>query len=492
MDDKFSKIKNVDDADLKNLTAVSVIEKIKSKQISCKDLVKYYLSNIEKHKNKNAILEVFDNAIIQAEKIDDMVASGASLPALAGLPIIIKDNILYKGKTCSCGSKFMQNHKAQYNATVIDRLLDAGVVILGRANMDEFALGASCENSAFGPCLNAFDNERVSGGSSGGSAVAVALDMCTVALGSDTGGSIRQPASFNGLIGSKPTYGRVSRYGLAAYGSSFDQISAITKTVEDNALILKYISGKDINDETSLNNEVPDYFNQIKKDIKGLRIGILKETKQLTNKTEYKEKYEKIAEWFKNQGAEVSEYSVPAYELGLAVYFALSFAELSSNMGRFDGVKFTTRSEDSENIDKLVTNSRTEGLGKEVKCRILLGNFVLSSGNYDDYYLKALKIRKQLQLQYNDIFKKCDILISPTTIGEAFKLNNKIKNPVDMYVEDMFLANANVTGNPAITVPCGTGVDNLPLGLQMIADNLNEDILFSIADYFEKNFKEEK
>jgi aspartyl-tRNA(Asn)/glutamyl-tRNA(Gln) amidotransferase subunit A len=478
------------DKDFKNLTAISIIEKIKSGQISCKSLVQYYFSNIEKYKYKNAVLEIFEDALEQAEKVDQAVKNGEELPILAGLPILIKDNILYKGKICSCGSKFMQNYKAQYNATVIDKLLKAGAIIIGRTNMDEFAMGGSCENSAFGPCLNAFDDSRVSGGSSGGSAVAVALDMCAVALGSDTGGSIRQPSAYNGLVGIKPTYGRVSRYGLVAYASSFDQISPITKTVEDNAFILSVIAGHDEKDETSLFDIPSNYLTEKKNSVKGLRVGILKETKNLIGKTSYKNKYENIADWFKQQGAEVNEYSIPFYELGLPIYYTLSCAEATSNLGRFDGVKHTTRSENADELDKVYVNSRTEGFGKEVKRRIMLGNFVLSSGYYDAYYMKALRVRKTLQNQFAEIFKKCDILICPTTYGEAFKIGEKTENPVEMYVEDMFTTIANIIGNPAISIPCGKGVNGLPLGLQILADNLNEDILYNVSDYFMKHYTE--
>ena len=473
-----------------NLSAIEIAKKIKNKEFTCKELVEYYLGRIEKFKDKNAVLEVIDDAIIQAEKIDNKVKNNENLPELCGVPIIIKDNILYKGKIASCGSKFMKNYVAQYNSTVMQKLLDSGVVVLGRANMDEFAMGGSCENSAFGPCKNAFDNKRVSGGSSGGSATAVACDMCAFALGSDTGGSIRQPASFNGLVGIKPTYGRVSRYGLVAYASSFDQISPITKTVADSALILSIISGQDKKDETALRDNVPNYLAEIKGNIKGLRVGILKETNKLSGKTEYRKKYENIENWFKKQGASLQEFSVPYFDLCLPIYYTLTAAEACSNLGRFDGVKYTTRSEHAEDLDKLYLHSRTEGFGKEVQRRIMLGNFVLSSGFYDAYYMKAMKVRKALKDQFAEIFKSCDILIFPTTFGEAFEIGSKSDNPVEMYIEDMFTTLANIIGNPAISVPCGKGNNGLPLGLQILADNLNESTLYNVSNYFVKNFKE--
>ena len=476
----------------KNLTAIQVIEKIKNREFSCKEICEYYISQMKKFEHKNAILEIFDDALENAQKIDDLISSGAHLPKLAGLPIVIKDNILYKGKTCSCASKFMQNHKAQYNATVIQKLLDAGVVILARANMDEFAMGGSCENSAFGPCANAFDDERVSGGSSGGSAVAVACDMCAVSLGSDTGGSIRQPSAFNGLVGIKPTYARVSRFGLVAYASSFDQISPIAKTAEDSALILSVIAGHDKNDETSLEADVPNYLEEMSKinSLKGLRVGILKEAQELMDKTEYKEKYNSISNWFASQGATVQEFSVPNFNLALPVYYTLTPAEACSNLGRFDGVKYTTRSEKSSNIEEVYLHSRSEGFGKEVQRRIMLGNFVLSSGFYDAYYMKAMKIRKSLQKEFAEVFKDCDILIMPTAFGEAFKIGEKTSSPTEMYVEDMFTTLANIIGNPAISVPCGKGKKGLPLGLQIIADNLGEQTLYNVSGYFMKHFKE--
>lgn len=520
-----------------NLSAVEVIEKIKTREFTCREICEYYLNRMKELWDKNAILEIFDDALQQADNIDLMIANYyknanpettlSSLPKLCGLPIVIKDNILYKGKTCSCGSQFMKNYKAQYNATVIEKLLKEGVVILARANMDEFAMGGSCENSAFGACKNAFDDSRVSGGSSGGSAVAVACDMCAVALGSDTGGSIRQPSAFNGLVGIKPTFGRVSRYGLVAYVSSFDQISPIAKNVEDSALILSVIAGKDINDETSLStNEITtsniknlisnidekifidneNSINIIKQavelskkavNLNGLKIGILKETQKLMQKTEYNDQYNRISQWLQNQGATLKEFSVPYFDLALPTYYTLASAEASSNLGRFDGVKYTTRSEKASNIptaslDDVYLYSRSEGFGKEVQRRIMLGNFVLSSGYYDAYYMKALKIRRDLKNQFNEIFENCDVIIFPTAYGEAFEIGEKTTNPVEMYVEDMFTTMANILGIPAISIPCGLGKNNLPLGLQILAKANNEPVLYYLSNYMTKNYEQSK
>ena len=478
--------------EMKNLTALQIVDALKNKQFSCEELVKYYISNIEKNAHKNAVLEVFDDAIDNAKKVDEKIANGEPLPALCGVPIIIKDNILYKGKIASCASKFLKNYKAQYNSTVVQKLLDAGVVILGRANMDEFAMGGSCENSAFGPCKNALNDNCVSGGSSGGSAVAVAADMCAFALGSDTGGSIRQPASFNGVVGIKPTYARVSRYGLVAYASSFDQIGPITKTVEDSAFILGIIAGHDEKDETSLSSSVPNYLQNLDAKISGLKVGVLKETNALLEKTEYKNVYQAITKWLQSQGATVEEYSAPSFDLCLPTYYTLTTAEATSNLGRFDGVKYTTRAEGVTNLDELYLNSRSEGFGSEVKRRIMLGNFVLSSGYYDAYYMKAMQVRGDLKNQFKNIFEKCDVIILPTTFGEAFEIGSKTNNPVEMYVEDMFTTLANIIGNPAISIPCGNGKNNLPLGLQVIADNENEQTLFNFSKYFTDNYKEGK
>lgn len=478
--------------EMKNLTAIQIVEALKNKEFTCEALVKYYLENIEKNAQKNAVLEVFDDAIENAKKIDELIASGRELPALCGVPIIIKDNILYKGKISSCASKFLKGYKAQYTSTVVQKLLDAGVVILGRANMDEFAMGGSCENSAFGPCKNALDDRRVSGGSSGGSAVAVASDMCAFALGSDTGGSIRQPASFNGVVGIKPTYARVSRYGLVAYASSFDQIGPITKSVEDSALVLSIIAGHDEKDETSLSSSVPNYFKNLEGKIAGLKVGVLKETNDLIAKTGYAHIYDGIRTWLESQGASVQEFSVPSFDLCLPTYYTLTTAEATSNLGRFDGVKYTSRAEGVTNLDELYLNSRSEGFGNEVKRRIMLGNFVLSSGYYDAYYMKAMQVRQGLKNEFKTIFQNCDVVILPTTFGEAFEIGSKTNNPVEMYVEDMFTTLANIIGNPAISIPCGKGKTGLPLGLQIIADNEQEQTLFNFSKYFIDNFKEGK
>ena len=479
--------------DLKNKSVLELKELIATKQISVTELVTYYLGQIERYKDKNAVLEVFDDAITEAKKWDEIIASGKTeLPKLAGIPIIIKDNILYKGKKCTCASLFMKDYVAQYDATVIKKLLAEGVIILGRANMDEFAMGGSTERSAYGPCKNAWNDTKVPGGSSGGSAVAVALDMCAFSLGSDTGGSVRQPSAYNGTYGIKPTYSRVSRYGLVAFASSLDQIGPITKTVADNAYVLGIIAGHDINDATSGKNEVPDYLETIENDISGVKVGIIKEVQDLISTTEYAGLYRDIETWFAEHNAVVGEVSIKDYQLALPVYYTVAPAEATSNLGRFDGVKYTTRSEDAKEIDEVYCLSRTEGFGPEVKRRIMLGNFVLSSGYYDAYYKKAKKIQQMLKKQFAKAFEECDVIIMPTAFGEAFDLNSKTNDPVSMYVEDMFTISANIVGVPAMSIPCGRGKNGLPLGLQILAKEWNEKIIYQVARYFEKMHKEDK
>jgi len=470
--------------DFKNISVKTLAEKIKSQEVSSEEVVKYYLQNIEKYKNKNAVLEVFEDAIEKAQEIDSKIKAGEKVGALAGVPIIIKDNMLYEGKKCTCASKFMQNYVSQYTSTAVQKLLDEGVVILGRANMDEFAMGGSCEHSAFGACLNALDDTRVSGGSSGGSAVAVACDMCAFSLGSDTGGSIRQPSSFNGVVGIKPTYGRVSRFGLVAFASSLDQIGPICKTTEDLEFVLPYICGLDIHDQTTVNAKP---IEQVKiENIKGLKVGVIKEVDNIAKKSKYYSVYEQIINKTKELGAEIVYIDMPQYELSLAGYYIISPAEAASNLGRFDGVKYTTRSLDAKALSEVYKKSRTEGFGEEVKRRIMLGNFALSSGYFDAYYKNAKRVQKLLKTDIEKAFENVDVILAPTTFGEAFKLGEKLHDPVSMYAEDMFTIFANLTGVPAMSIPCSKTEEGMPLGLQLIGKHFEEGKLISIAKLLEK------
>ena len=470
---------------------IEIAKDIKAGKQSSEELVKYYFAQMDKYSHKMAVLEKFEDALEVAKEIDKKIASGEKVGRLAGVPILIKDNIMYEGKIASCASKFLENHKAQYTATAVQRLIDEDAVIIGRANMDEFAMGSSCENSAYGAGLNAFDDNKVAGGSSGGSAAAVALDMCAAALGSDTGGSIRQPASLNGVVGIKGSYGRVSRYGLIAFASSLDQIGPITKTVEDAALLMEVMSGADINDTTCSREPVGEYTKNLTPAIKGKTIGVVAEIDKILESCEYKANFDRLVKWVEEQGAIVKVIDIKGYEISLPIYYIIAPAEATSNLGRFDGVKYTRRSPEAKAIGDVYEMSRTEGFGKEVKRRIMLGNFVLSSGYYDAYYVKAKKIQQALTREFAKAFEMVDAIIMPTTFGEAFEVNSK-KDPTAMYAEDMFTIISNLVGVPAINIPYSTGKNGLPLGMQVIGKKFDEQTVFDIASYIHKNYKESK
>lgn len=478
---------------MKNIIEMGIIEirdLILSKKVTAEEVTRLYLNQIEKYKDKNAILEVFADAIDNARKIDEKIKNNEPLGKLAGVPFIIKDNMLYSGHKATCASKFLKDFVSPYTATAISKLLDNDAIILGRANMDEFAMGGSNENSAFGPCKNAHDDLRVSGGSSGGSAVAVALNMCAAALGTDTGGSVRQPSSFNGTVGVKPTYGRISRYGIVAFASSLDQVGPITKNVEDNAYLLEILAGEDIHDQTSLRVPVGHYLEEIKPNIDGMKIGIIPELMDKFKSSKYYSNFEHVIKFFESNGAKIVNINIPKIDLALPVYYILATAEATSNLGRFDGVKYTTRSGNSSDIDKLYAESRTAGFGDEVKRRIMLGNYVLSSGFFDAYYNKAKAVQQYLVKAFNDSFKKCDAIIIPVTYGEAFKIGEKTTDPVSMYLEDMFTVIANISSIPAISVPYSHGENGLPLGLQVLCRQCDESTMYTVAKFVEKNYKE--
>lgn len=474
--------------EIKDCGIIELIELIKNKIYTSEQVTKYFIEQINNKKDLNAILEVFEDAIENAKVIDARIANGEELGRLAGIPIVIKDNILCEGKIASCASKFLKDYVAQYSSTVVKKMLAEDAVIIARANMDEFAMGSSTEKSYYGPCKNALDKTRVPGGSSGGSACSVAGGMTLCALGTDTGGSVRQPSSYCGVVGMKPTYGRISRFGIIAFASSLDQVGPITTNVEDNALMLEILAGYDENDETTLRAEVPCYLDAIKENIKGVKIGVCNQiTKLLKDSTQFV----KTVEWFRSQGAEIVNVDIKDIELTLPVYYILAPAEAASNLGRFDGVKYSRRSENATNVDDIYTMSRSEGFGPEVQRRIMLGNFVLSSGYYDAYYNKAKKVQQLVKKEFSEAFKVCDVIIMPTTFSEAFKIG-AITNPVEMYLEDVFTIPANIAGVPALSLPCGKGDNNMPLGLQIYADNLNEGMIYNVASYFEKHYKEDK
>ncbi|MCR4334495.1 MAG: Asp-tRNA(Asn)/Glu-tRNA(Gln) amidotransferase subunit GatA [Patescibacteria group bacterium] len=470
--------------DLKNLTIKKVHEHFIKGDFTALDLARAYLKNIEsKNKDLNAYLEVFDDVEEQAKIADDKIKAGKA-DILTGIPFAIKDNILIEGRIASSASKILENYHATYDATVIKKLKEAGAIFLGRTNMDEFAMGGSTENSAFGVTKNPYDHTRVAGGSSGGSAVVVAGDMALVALGSDTGGSVRQPASFCGLVGLKPTYGSVSRYGLMAMGSSLDQIGPITKTAEDAEIIFNEVHGKDINDSTTIfENTHP------KKDLKNKKL-IIGIPKNFINKDgvdkEVFTNFEASIAKIKLLGYEVKEISLSDIDYSLAVYYIIMSAEASTNLSRFDGVKYGLH-KDGKNLLEDYLMTRGEGLGKEVRRRILLGTYVLSSGYYDAYYNKANDIRKTIKKTFDNVFREVDVILTPTTPTPAFKIGEKSKDPLQMYLEDVFTVTANLTGMPAISVPSGFTNDKLPIGMQFIASHGRENILFEISKVFEKN-----
>jgi len=468
--------------EMKKLSVLDIVENIKTGDLTCEEITQYYLNNIKKFKHKNAVLEVFDDALTRARELDKLVSNSSELPPLIGVPMLIKDNIMYKGKICSSASKMLENHVAEYNATVIEKLLNAGAIILGRTNMDEFAMGGSCENSAFGACRNAYNDDRVSGGSSGGSAVAVALDMCAFALGSDTGGSIRQPASYNGIYGIKPTNSRVSRYGLMAFAGTLDTIGVFTRSAKDNAYVLSIMAGSDERDETSSKEPVDNYLSLIKCEIAGKRIAIIKEVQELVEKTEHADNFRKVLDYCQKHGASVTETSVKEYVSILPVYYTIAMAEASSNMNRFDGIRFTS-SIGNENFMGIVKCTRSQLLGKEVKRRIMIGNFVLSHEHYSTYYLRAKNLANIIRSKFIEILESNDLIFMPTTYGEAFELGSKTSDPVSMYIEDIFTVTANILGVPAMSVPYAKGKNNLPLGLQILSKPFNEKEIYNMADF---------
>ena len=468
--------------EIKDYSLIELAEKIQKQELTSAQVVKYYIDNIEKKKDLNAVLEVFEDALANAEEMDKKIKAGFK-GKLAGVPIIIKDNILYKGKKATCSPKFLENYVAQYNSTVVEKMLKEGAVIIGRANMDEFAMGSSTENSAFGVTKNALDPTCVAGGSSGGSAAAVAADLAPCALGTDTGGSIRQPSSYNGVVGIKPTYGRVSRFGVVAFASSLEQVGPITKNVKDNAYMLEVLAGHSENDETSSEEKVVSYLDQIKGSIKGYKVAVLKQVDKLIKGKPIEKVYKKAIEFVKASGAEIVEVDLPEFELTLPCYYIIAPAEATSNLGRFDGVKYSTRAAGVKDVDEIYLKSRTQGFGKEVKRRIMLGNFVLSSGYFDAYYNKAKKLQQKIKEKAAQVFAKCDIIMLPTTMGEAFKIGAK-SDPVSMYLEDIFTILANIVGAPAITVPFEKGESGLPLGMQFIGNMFEEGKVYNIADCF--------
>lgn len=427
-------------------------------------------------------------ALERADQLDRQLAGGARLDLLTGVPIAVKDNICTRDLPTSCGSKMLSNYRPPYQATVIERLLKAGAIILGKTNCDEFAMGSSTENSAFGPTRNPWDLERVPGGSSGGSAVAVAADLCLAALGSDTGGSVRQPASFCGIVGLKPTYGRISRYGLVAFGSSLDQIGTLSKTVSDAARLLRVIAGRDWHDSTSCNRAVEDYVAALDGDVKGLRLGVPKEYLGEGLDAEVRQAMETAIDRFADLGAEIVEVSLPHTEYAIACYYIIATAEASSNLARYDGVRYAYRTPQASTLRQMYRRTRDEGFGPEVKRRIMLGTYVLSAGYYDAYYLKAQKVRTLIERDFRQAFTRCDLLAGPTSPTVAFRLGEKVADPLQMYLSDIYTITANLAAIPAISLPCGLSRDGLPIGLQLLGRHFDEITLLRAAHAYEQAY----
>lgn len=448
------------------------IKLIKEGKLSLNENVSFFLQKIKLNAHLNAFNFVFENCVEEAERIEKKILDG-SAGKLAGMVIAIKDVLALKEKPLTCSSKILKDFTAVYTGTAVQKLIDEDAIIIGKTSCDEFAMGSSNENSAFGPVLNPYDNSRVPGGSSGGSAVAVAANLCDVSLGTDTGGSIRQPAAFCGVYGLKPTYGRVSRFGLTAFASSFDSIGPFSNSIEDAALVLEIISGYDEKDSTSMNEKVPQFSGNLSIN-KKFKIGVPPECFGQGLNPEIKSAIENKIEQLQSEGHEIIEIHLPHTDYTIATYYILTTAEASSNLARYDGAHYGYRSNDSGDLIGSYTNSRSEGFGKEVQRRIMLGTYVLSAGYYDAYYRKAQKVRRLLKNDFDEAFKKVDLILTPTTPDIPFKIGEKSSDPLQMYLEDIYTTSANLVGIPGLNIPIGKSSEGLPIGMQIMADQFNE------------------
>jgi aspartyl-tRNA(Asn)/glutamyl-tRNA(Gln) amidotransferase subunit A len=473
--------------ELRDLSIKSVRRQIAARELSAVDLCNAAFERIEKLTELNAFITLTkEAALAKAEAFDQAAQKGEALPPLAGTVLAVKDNMVMDGVKTTAGSKILYNYIAPYTGTVIERLQAAGVIIVGKTNCDEFAMGSSNENSAYGIVKNPWDTERVPGGSSGGSAVAVAAGMAMASLGSDTGGSIRQPASFCGIVGLKPTYGRVSRYGLIAFGSSLDQIGPFANSVEDVAQLMNVMAGRDPLDSTSSDIATDDYVAALEGDVKGLRLGVPKECFGEGLDAEVKERVEAAIQRFAELGAEIVEVSLPNSEYAVPVYYLIATAEASSNLARFDGVRYGFRAEEAYSLKDMYNRTRDEGFGTEVKRRIMLGTYALSAGYYDAYYGKAQKVRALIESDFRKAFEKCDVLATPVAPTPAFKLGEKTDNPLEMYLSDIYTITLNLAGVPGLSMPCGLASNGMPIGIQLVGRHFDEARLLKAAHHLEQ------
>lgn len=477
--------------DLGVLTALELAEKIKKGEVRVQDAVRHVLDVIDEREHMvHAYLEVFrEEALARAEEVQRGIEDGTYTGPLAGVPIAVKDNICVQGKKTTCASKILENFVPTYDAEVISRINQAGLVIIGKTNMDEFAMGSTTETSAYGITRNPHNTDHVPGGSSGGSCAAVAAGEVPYALGSDTGGSIRQPSSFCGVTGIKPTYGTVSRYGLIAYGSSLDQIGPVAKDVTDCATILEIISTYDKKDSTSVQREDTDFTSALVEDVKGMKIGIPRDYFGEGLDSQVKDAVLKAAAVLEEKGAIVEEFDLSLVEYAIPAYYVIASAEASSNLSRFDGVKYGYRTEEYEGLHNMYKKTRSEGFGPEVKRRIMLGSFVLSSGYYDAYYLKALRTKALIKKAFDEAFAKYDVILSPAAPTTAPKIGESLEDPIKMYLGDIYTISVNLAGLPGMTVPCGKDDKGLPIGLQLIGDCFQEKKIIQAAYTFEQSQK---
>jgi aspartyl-tRNA(Asn)/glutamyl-tRNA(Gln) amidotransferase subunit A len=475
--------------ELHELTIHELHDLLVKKEVTSREATEALFQRIRKVDEKIGayLLLTEEGAFRQADEVDRKIARGQEIGDLAGIPVGLKDILCTKGIRTTCGSKILANYIPFYDGTVIRKLKEGEAVFLGKLNMDEFAMGSSTENSRFQITRNPWDPDRIPGGSSGGSAAAVAADECIAALGTDTGGSIRQPASCCGVVGMKPTYGRVSRYGLVAFASSLDQIGPITKDVTDCAIMMNAISGYDPFDSTSVNTKVPDYKQSLINDVKGIRIGIPDEYFVAGMDPDVEKAIRESIDRFKKLGAEVMRVSLPHTEYAVAIYYIIATAEASSNLARYDGVKYGYRSEGYRDLMEMYTRTREEGFGQEVKRRIILGTYVLSAGYYEAYYRKASQVRTLMRKDFENAFQKVDVVVAPTAPTPAFRIGEKTEDPLEMYLSDILTIPVNIAGIPGISIPCGFSRDNLPIGLQIMGKHFDEEMLLRVAYTFEQN-----